>query len=187
MTEDKPKMPAATTKGHWVQTERAAHEQWAGLLRKNPRAAEMLHLLVARIGDHNAVVISQKTLAGLMACSLRTVQRATRELAHGNWVELRRLGETGQVNAYVLNDRVAWARHRDGLRYSLFSAAVVLSAGEQPDEADLGAQTPLQRLPSLFPGERQLPTGPGLPPPSEPDFPGMEPDLPTRSTEDPDE
>lgn len=143
----------------------------------------MLHLLVARLGDNNAVVISQKTMASLMDCSLRTVQRATRELANGNWVELRRLGETGQVNAYVLNDRVAWAKHRDGLRYSLFSAAVVLSAEEQPDMADLGAQEPLQRLPSLFPGERQLPTGEGLPPPSEPDFPGMEPDLPTRRRE----
>src|SRR3546814_3336582 len=47
------------------------------------------------------------------------------------------------------------------------------------------AQPALHRLPNLFPGERQLPSGPGLPPPSEPSFPGMEPDLP--AIEQPDE
>ena len=180
MTETPKTLPQRPIRGHWVQTERAAHEAWAALLRQNPRAAEMLHLLVARIGDHNAVVISQKTLAELMGRSTRTIRRATKDLVEGRWIEVRQIGETGTVNAYVINDRVAWATGRDGLRYSLFSAAVVLSASEQPDEDDLGAQEPLRELPSLFPGERQLPTGDGLPPPSEPDLPGMEPDLPAR-------
>lgn len=155
------------------------------LIRTNPRAAEMLHLIVSRIGDHNAVVISQKTLAQMMGVSTRTIRRASKDLVEGNWVELRQLGETGTVNAYVVNDRVAWATHRDGLRYSLFSAAVVVSAEEQPDAADLGAQEPLRALPQLFPGERQLPTGEGLPPPSEPDLPGLEPDLPARAGTEP--
>lgn len=171
-------LPPKPVKGHWVQTEREAHEAWAALLRTNPRAAEMLHLLVARIGDHNAVVISQKTLGALMGRSTRTIRRAVKDLVEGRWIEIRQLGETGTVNAYVINDRVAWARHRDGLRYSLFSAAVVLSEAEQPDKAEIGAQEALRELPSLFPHERQLPTGDGLPPPSEPDFPGMEPELP---------
>ena len=37
---------------------------------------------------------------------------------------------------------------------------------------------PLRRIPTLYPGERQLPGGPGLPPVSQPFFDGMEPDLP---------
>ena len=64
------------------------------------------------------------------------------------------------------------------IRYSLFSAAVLIADDEQPDREELGAQPALHRLPNLFPGERQLPSGPGLPPPSEPSLPGMEPDLP---------
>lgn len=178
------KMPVKPNRGHWVQTERAAHEAWAELLRNSPRAAELLHLLVARIGDHNAVVASQKTLAAMMGRDPRTVRRALGDLRDGNWIEVRQIGESGTVNAYVLNDRVAWTGSRENMRYSLFSAAVVVSDAEQPDKPSLGAQAALRGLPSLFPGERQLPSGPGLPPPSEPDFPGMEPDLPTTSREE---
>lgn len=181
------RLPSKKHRGHWVQTEREAHEAWANLMRKSPRAAELLHLLVARIGDHNAVVVSQKTLASLMERNTRTVKRAVRDLVEGNWIEVRQLGETGSVNAYVINDRVAWQGHRENMRYSLFSAAVVVSDQEQPDIASLGAQEPLRELPSLFPGERQLPTGQGLPPPSQPPFPGMEPDLPAKTVREDEE
>jgi len=39
----------------------------------------------------------------------------------------------------------------------------------------------LRRLPTLYPGEQQLPSGEGLSPPSQPHFDGMEPNLPARS------
>jgi DNA-binding transcriptional MocR family regulator len=185
MAEDKRGLPERTSRGHWVQTERAAHEAWAALLRASPRAAELLHLLVARMGDHNAVIMSQGTMAQLMGRNRRTVQRAIEVLTAGHWIEARQIGDRGTVCAYIINDRVAWQGKRDGLRYSLFSAAVVVSEEEQPDQADLGDQEPLKKLPSLFPGERQLPSGNGLAPPSEPDLPGMEPDLPAREVDRP--
>jgi hypothetical protein len=166
--------------GVWVQTERAAHEKWAALLRQSPRAAELLHLLVARVGDHNAVVVSQKTLASLMGRHVNTVAAAIKDLVAGQWIEVRQVGDRGTVNAYVLNDRVVWSGPRDGIRYSLFSANVIVSDQEQPDREDLGRQGPLQALPTLYPGERQLPAGAGQPPPSQPSFPGLEPDLPAR-------
>jgi DNA-binding transcriptional MocR family regulator len=175
-----PSLPKHAPRGAWVQTERAAHEAWAALLRQSPRAAELLHLLVARVGDHNAVVISQKTLAALMSCNERTVQRALATLREGRWIEVRQIGDRGTVNAYVLNRNVVWSGPRDGIRYALFSAAVVVSDQEQPDCAVLDQQPPLRPLPALYPGERQLPAGDGLPPPSQPSFPGLEPDLPTR-------
>ena len=66
----------------------------------------------------------------------------------------------------------------DGLRYSLFSAAVVVSEEEQPDRAELDQQAPLRHLPRI--SEGQIPGGgPGLPPPSQPFLKDMEPDLPT--------
>ena len=172
------------SRGQWVQTERAAHEAWAELLRKSPRAAELLHLLVARVGDHNAVVVSQKTLSELMNRNRRTVIRATKDLVDGNWIQVRQVGDRGTVNAYIVNDRVAWSGKRDGIRYSLFSAAVVVSDKEQPERYLDGDETTLQRLPSLLVGEQQLPSGDGLPPPSQPELKGMEPDLPAIRRDD---
>ena len=165
MSENRPSLPRRPPTGNWVQTERAAHEAWAALIAKAPKAAQLMHILTARIGEHNAVIISQKTLRSLMGCSRPTVQRALDVLAQDRWVEIRQIGESGTVNAYVINDRVAWATGRDGLRYSLFSAAVVLSEEEQPDRAELGQQDRLRKVPSLFHNERQLPTGNGLAPP----------------------
>ena len=174
-------LPEKRQAGSWVQTERAAHEAWAELMRDSPNAAMLMHLLVARVGEHNAVIVSQKTMAKLMGRHVNTVKSAFKTLRDRNWIEIRQVGERGTVNAYIINDRVAWTGKRDGLRYSLFSAAVVVSEEEQPDRDQLGRQEPLRRVPSLFHGERQLPSGDGLPPPSEPALPGMEPDLPATS------
>ncbi|WP_198672416.1 helix-turn-helix domain-containing protein [Pseudogemmobacter bohemicus] len=184
MPENRPALPRKSSAGQWVQTERAAHEAWAALIAKAPKAAQLMHILTARIGEHNAVIVSQKTLRTLMGCSRPTVQRALDVLAQDRWIEVRQVGESGTVNAYVINDRVAWATGRDGLRYSLFSAAVVLSEEEQPDRDELGRQEPLRKVPSLFRDERQLPNGPGLPPPSQPFLDGMEPDLPATGADE---
>ena len=184
MSENRPALPRKSSADQWVQTERAAHEAWASLIAKAPKAAQLMHILTARIGEHNAVIISQKTLRTLMGCSRPTVQRALDVLAQDRWIEVRQVGESGTVNAYVINDRVAWATGRDGLRYSLFSAAVVLSEEEQPDRAELGRQEPLRKVPSLFRDERQLPNGPGLPPPSQPFLDGLEPDLPATDADE---
>ena len=165
--------------GTWVQTDRAAHERWAQLAVRNPKASALLHILAARVGDHNAVVASQGTLAKLMGCSTATIKRSLSELRAGNWIEVRQVGPTGSVNAYVVNDRVVWSGPREGLRYSLFTANVILTDEEQPDRDSLGRQDPLVKLPRMFPGEQQLPAGPGMAPPSEPALPGFEAPLPT--------
>lgn len=175
--------PARSPRSTWVQTERAAHEAWAALMRESPRAAELMHLLVARVGEHNAVVVSQETLAQMMGRSKRTVIRAAADLAAANWIEIRQVGKAGTVNAYVINDRVAWVGSRDGIKHSLFSATVVISEEEQPDRSSLSNQASLRRLPALYPDEMQLPSGDGLPPPSSPALPGMEPDLPATRME----
>lgn len=172
-----------TPNGTWVQTERMAHEKWARLIGSHPKAAALMHVIVGNMGRHNALVASQKTLASMMGCTTRTVQRALEVLRDGNWIEVRQMGPTGTVNAYIVNDRVAWSGNRDGIRYSLFSAAVLVSDNEQPDKTELGTQASLERLPSLYPGEQQLPFGNGLPPPTQPPLTGMEPDLPARHIE----
>lgn len=170
------KLPEKRRSGTWVQTEREAHEAWARLIRKSPKAAELMHLITARIGDHNAVVMSIPTIMKLMETSRPTVIRAINLLREDKWVETVQIGGSGTANAYVVNDRVAWSGPRDGIRFSLFSAAVIAVSEDQPDQESLGMQQPLRRLPRI--GEGQIPSGGGLPPPSQPFIDGLEPDLP---------
>lgn len=169
-------LPEKPPKGRWVQTEREAHEAWAKLIRKSPKAAELMHLITARIGDHNAVVMSIPTIMKLMSTSRPTVIRAINLLRNDRWLETVQVGGSGTTNAYVVNDRVAWTGARDGIRFSLFSAAVIATDDEQPDQDQIGKQEPLRRLPQV--GERQIPNGDGLAPPSQPFLGGMEVDLP---------
>jgi hypothetical protein len=164
---------------HWVQTERKAHEAWANLTLSKPRAAALLHKLVAQMENQNAVVIPQKLLAKLMGCSIDTVQRAIRDLVDGKWIQVVKLNGTGTVSAYVVNDRVAWGQPRDQLQFSAFSASVVADFDDQ-DERTL-EQNELRRIPVLYPGEHQIPDGPGEEPPSQSCIPGTEPDLPALS------
>ena len=67
--------------------------------------------------------------------------------------KIRQIGGRGTVNAHVINDRVAWSGKRDGIRYSLFSANVIISDDEQPDADEIGKQSPLRRLPMIVPAE----------------------------------
>ena len=111
-------LPAKKQRGHFVQTDRAAHEAWGRLAVKSPAAGALLHVLVANVGEQNAIVASHKVLAKLMGSSPATVKRALKILESGNWVEVVQIGASGTVNAYVLNSRVAWTEGRDKPRYS---------------------------------------------------------------------
>jgi len=163
-------------RGTWVQTERKAHEAWAILIGSKPKAAQLLHLLVANMDKRGAVVASQQTLAELMGCSAPTVKRAVKVLRDDNWVDVSRIGsERGGVNVYMINRRVAWADKRENQRYAAFDARILLSASEQ-DQMSLEAKGPLRQLPQM--GELQIPVGEGIDPPSQPSLEGMEPDLP---------
>lgn len=163
-------------RGTWVQTERAAHEAWAALIGSKPKAAQLMHLIVANMDKRGALVASQQTLADMMGVSLNTVKRALKILRDDNWIDLVRVGsERGGVNAYLINRRVAWADKRENQRYAAFDARIIVSANEQ-DQSAIGFDAPLRQLPRL--GEGQIPAGPGLEPPSQPSIDGLEPDLP---------
>lgn len=176
-SKERPDLPGKPRRGHFVQTDRAAHEAWARLATKHPGASALLHVLAANVGDQNAVVASHKILARLMGASASTVKRALKTLSDGNWIEVHRIGANGTVNAYVLNSRVAWAEGRDRLRYARLKADVLLAEDEQEAGALDEPKAALHNLPRL--GELQIPAGSGLPPISQPSFPGMEHSLPS--------
>lgn len=159
----------------WVQTERSAHDAWADMVSKNPRAAVLLHKLVAHMDKSGAVVASHSTLATICGYSVATLKRAVVDLRVGRWVEVLSIGGKGGACAYVVNDRVAWADTREKRSRSLFSANVIVDR-EEAGEVDA---VPLRRIPTLMhPTELQLPTGPGEEPPIQPSIDGLEPDLP---------
>lgn len=161
----------------WVQTERAAHEQWAKLIARKPRAAQLLHELVAHMGNQNAVVVSQKTLSKMLGVHERTVRRAVSDLVNERWIQVVRLG-SGKEAAYVVNDQVAWGQKRNSLSLSSFSAQVVANVDDQPPSTL--EHMDLRRIPTLYPGEQQVPHGPPSEPPSQGEIEGTEHDLPTR-------
>lgn len=177
MSEPRNALPAKKTRGHFVQTDRAAHEAWAWLGTKHPSASALLHVLAANVGEQNAVVASQKVLANLLGTSVSTVKRSLKTLEEGNWIEVAQIGANGTVNAYIINSRVAWTEGRDRLRYSRLQAEVLLSEGEQPAGSLDVDKEALHQLPRI--GELQIPAGQGLPPTSQPSFPGLEPNLPS--------
>lgn len=154
--------PVSGGPGSWVQTERAAHEAWARMTMNSPRAAALMHHLVARMGHQNAVVVSHKTLAKMMGCGTRTIIRALADLERDRWIQVVQLGQTGTVNAYVVNDQVAWGQSRDDRpNLSTFSAVIVADREDQ-DPYTLEANS-LRRLPLIYPPEQALPAGPGEP------------------------
>lgn len=166
--------------GQWVQTDRAAHEAWAQLAVASPRAASVMHVIVANMGRHNALVASRATLARACGCSVATLKRAVKVLKEHRWIDVRQIGP-GTASAYIVNAHVAWSGKRDGIRHALFDAAVLIADDEQADAAEMTSLPDLHPVPSLHPGERQLPSGIGSPPPSQPALPQMEPDLPART------
>ena len=75
-----------------------------------------MHILTARIGDQNAVVISHEILQILIDVrSVTTVKTALKTLKENRWIEVRQIGQNGTVNVYVINDLVTWTKGRDGL------------------------------------------------------------------------
>lgn len=166
-----------TGKQTWVQTERSAHEAWGHLTVSSPRAAALMHQLVAHMDQRSAAVVaSYSTLSKISRMSLATVRRAVDDLKAGNWIQVVQIGGKGAANAFVVNSRVGWAASRDQLHMASFSAQVLADANDQ-DAATLTGPK-LRRLPVLNHGEFQLPTGLSQDPPSQPSIEGMEPDLP---------
>ena len=158
----------------WVQTERATHEAWGMLTTRSPRAAALAHYLVANMEQTGAVVASYATLAKITGMSVATIRRAIDDLKADRWIEVVQIGGKGGANAFVINSRVAWSQSREKLHLATFSARILADREEQQQLDD----TPLRRIPVLHAGEKQLPSGSGETPPSQPSLPGMELDLP---------
>lgn len=156
----------------WAQVSLAAMERLADLTRRAPKAAQLVQLLVAKMqaGGGGVVVASRTTLAELMGTSLPTTERALALLMREGWVQRIRIGA---VPALAINARVAWVGPRGQIDHAVFQATVIASRTEQ----DAMALDPpsMAQVPVVNADELALPEGAGLPPPSQPSLPGLEP------------
>ena len=148
---------AIPKKQSFVQIEREALHEWARFVMKHQRAASVLAHMTALMDRQAAVVISHKTLGKLCGCSLPTIKRALDDLEKGRWIQVVRIGQTGTVNGYVVNSKVAWCDLRDNRKMALFSARIVADIEDQT-ELTL-SEKKLRRIPMVHPPEEALPAG----------------------------
>lgn len=154
MIEEKQLGMTTPPHGTWIQMDRESLLKLAKLSVEHPRAAALLNVIVSLLGRHNAVVASQQTLAKLAGVSLATAKRALETLAARSWIETKQIGLSGTVNAYIVNDRVAWSGTRDGKRYSMFSATIIAADDEQPGGC-IGEPKTLNKIAAPSAGEHQ--------------------------------
>jgi len=102
-------------------------------------------------------VIGQRDLSRILGMGIATVARNVKVLRENNWIEVRPVTGTNSGSAYVINSRVAWALHRNGLKRAWFSANVIVNDEDQPDREELGKQNPLTQIPKLHSNVWQLP------------------------------
>lgn len=158
----------------WAQTELAAHEAWAALTLRAPKAAALLHALCRIAGSEEAVAASQRVLADFLGTSQATIARALVVLEKEGWIQILRMGATGQVAAYRINSRAHWSGERGTPKHmSSFRARLLVAYADQPEAFE--HKEPLRQIPSLRGGEAPLPLGPGLDPPSQQLLGGIDP------------
>lgn len=163
---------ADRTRAIFTQTDLATHEAWAHFTLDSPPAAALVHLLCRLAGDDDTVVASQRTLAERLGVSQMTISRAAKKAEEARFLEIIRLGATATgACGYRLNSRVHWTGKHANKRYATFSATVLARREDQPQVET----TPLRRVPVIRRDEIPHPTGPGLPPPSQPGLAGVEP------------
>lgn len=156
----------------WAQINLRASEDLRGLIKRAPRAAELMLALIERMqpGAGGIVVVSRTTMSEILGSSLRTIDRSVDVLASEGWVQKMRIGG---AFALAINCRVAWIGPRETISHAAFAATVIASRSEQ--DALALAPPPIRYVPMVQPGDEPYADGPGLEPPSQPELGGMPP------------
>ena len=167
-------MGAPITAGgaHFAMVDLTALEGLGDLIRRAPRAAQLVTQLIRRMqpGSGGVVVASRETMKELLGCSMPTADRALRILIDEGWVQRIRIGG---AHALAINHRVAWIGPRGDIQHAVFGATVIASRSEQ--DAIALDPPPMRTLPTLQQGEYAIPVGAGEPPPSQPLLKGIDP------------
>lgn len=102
----------------------------------NPKALELILLLIERMDGTNSIVASRKTLSDLLGHSERTINRSIAYLKEKQIITTSRSG--GSVVIHV-NSKVSWKKGRGKFNFAKLNATVLLSESEQ-DESESAKQ-----------------------------------------------
>ena len=128
-----------------LETSEDMNEAWRELFKVSRCAGVIMHELLRNLGQHNAICVSRQTLHELTGYSVRSVSRAVDHLSQHNWIQVVQLNGKGDVNCYVVNDRVAWFGKRKNLAFSKFSATVLAKKSDQKKQQ----KGKLKKVPTL--------------------------------------
>ena len=153
---------------NFVQISRGYLKNWRALIRKNPLSAEILMLLIEKMGrTTNAVVCSYKTLTELTGYSRTSIANSLKILREDNWIETVKIGN---ATAYCVNERVAWQASRNQRNYAIFSATIVASESEQENDFQKKSKEKLTYIPIIEKNEIVLTGNEELDPPDQLDL-----------------
>lgn len=128
---------------HFLQLDKRNIKEVRGLIRRSPKAAEVLMLLSEYMNRQNAIVMSMQTLMTMTRWSRPTVSLAIKLLKDEKWIQVIKIGT---ANAYIINNAVFWQSSRDQ-KLTCFSAQIVASAAEQGDSVENMSKLKLKHFP----------------------------------------
>jgi DNA-binding transcriptional ArsR family regulator len=102
------------------------------LIDENPTALKIFSWLIEIADRRNAVVVSYAAISKSVNLCERTIRKSISYLKKNHLLTVLK---SGNMNVYILNDRVVWkdtANTKD--KYSKFSAEVYLIASEQEEQ-----------------------------------------------------
>jgi hypothetical protein len=101
------------------------------MLDENPSALKLFIWLIEKADKRNAILVSFSAIAKGMGMHTRTAQYAIAYLRSKKYITVLK---SGNMNVYILNDRIVWKDTADKKdKYSQFSAEVYIVASEQEE------------------------------------------------------
>lgn len=103
------------------------------LVEKNPTAYRVLLFLLRHMDSQNAVIIPQHYIAERLNRTRQTISRAIKYLKDNNWICVLKAGNQA---VYIVNPDMYWTSYAEDKKYCKFTASVVISSADQPDQWD---------------------------------------------------
>lgn len=129
---------------NFVQVNKKFLPELARLAQRDAVAVAILCLFAEKMDHKNAICISFRTLGEILRYSRTTLHRAVKLLETERWIQIIKLGT---ANAYVMNSAVFWQDGRDK-KFGTFSAMIVASLSEQPDQTLGWQNVKLKKFPA---------------------------------------
>lgn len=128
----------------FVQLDRATMRAIRELTSKSPTATKILMLMAEKMNKQNAIMITNKAIEGITGASAPTITKSLALLKKENWIKVMKVGTS---NAYFVNSAVFWTSKIKNKKFAEFTANIVTSESEQPDNFEKWDDIKLRYMP----------------------------------------